>query len=214
MITLNRQTCSGFTGRRNLVFIAVFLFYFFSNNALAEENTLPFHPGEKMTFQLKWSFVTAGEAVIQVLPMEYLDGVKVFHLAYNGRTSPYVDLFYKVRDRVDSYIDSKVTHSLFYKKIHQGSSESDIMVKFDWSENTAQYSNYGKESQPIYVFPGTFDPLSVFYSFRLHDLEKYKEFETPVTDGKKCVMGRVRVIKREKIKVEGTNYDSYLFCLI
>ena len=70
--------------------------------------------------------------------------------------------------------------------------------------------NKGRGDRNGSSFPGTFDPLSVFYSFRLHDLEKYKEFETPVTDGKKCVMGTVRVIKREKIKVEGTYYDTYL----
>ena len=210
MMLLNRLACFSLTGFWNLLFFAIILFCCFSKSALAEEDHPPFYPGEKMTFQLKWSFITAGEAVIKVLPMEHLDGVKAFHIVYSGRTSPYVDLFYKVRDTVDSYIDAEVTHSLLYKKLQQGKSQRDITVRFDWAENQALFSDSGKKSKPISIFPGTFDPLSVFYSFRLHDLEKYKEFETPVTDGKNCVMGKVRVIKRETIKVEGTSYDTYL----
>jgi hypothetical protein len=32
----------------------------------------------------------------------------------------------------------------------------------------------------------------------------------PVTDGKKCIIGKATVIKRETIKVEGKTYDTYL----
>jgi len=36
------------------------------------------------------------------------------------------------------------------------------------------------------------------------------ELEAPVTDGKKCVMGKAKVIRRETIRVRGVAYDTFL----
>jgi len=58
--------------------------------------------------------------------------------------------------------------------------------------------------------PGTFDPLSVFYAFRLHDLDTQLEYSIPLTDGKKCILGKAKVIKREEIKVGSVTYDAFL----
>ena len=60
------------------------------------------------------------------------------------------------------------------------------------------------------MLPGTFDPLSVFFAFRTFDLDANREIIVPVTDGKKCIRGIARVIGREKIDVEGIEYDAYL----
>jgi len=42
----------------------------------AGEKDFPFYPGEKLTFLLKWTIIPAGESVLEVLPMETIDGVK------------------------------------------------------------------------------------------------------------------------------------------
>ena len=43
------------------------------------------------------------------------------------------------------------------------------------------------------------------------DLEKVKTVERPVTDGKKCVIGKASVVKRETITLsDGTKYDTFL----
>jgi hypothetical protein len=41
-------------------------------------------------------------------------------------------------------------------------------------------------------------------------LKEGEELKTPVTDGKKCTVGRAKVIKREKIKVKDNVYDTFL----
>lgn len=174
------------------------------------DNNLPFHPEEKMSFQVRWAFITAGEAVIELLPLEDFNGVKSYHIVYTAKTTPFVDIFYKVRDRIDSYMDRDMTHSLFYKKNHQGKSKKDITVTFDWEKEEVQYSSLSEKREPISIIPGTFDPLSVFYAFRLHKLHIDDEFSIPVTDGKKHIIGKAKVIKREKIRVLGTPYDTFL----
>jgi hypothetical protein len=179
-------------------------------NLEANEIVHPFSPGEKLTFQLKWVFIPVGEAVLEVLPIETRSGINAYHFVLTAKTNSFFDKLYKVRDRIDAYTDVEMTRSVLYKKIQrEGKRKRDVVVNFDWQKSQAQYSNFNKKQAPIELLPGSFDPLSAFYFMRLSDL-KNAVLKRPVTDGKKCVIGRVTVIKRETIRVEGNTYDTYL----
>jgi hypothetical protein len=174
------------------------------------ERTLPFYPGERLTFQVKWGFIPAGESVLEVLPIETVNGVESYHFAMTAKTYPFIDIFYKVRDRIDSYTNKEMTHSILYKKQNTGKTKRDIIVTFDWEKQEAQYSNFGEKKEPISITDGSFDPLSVFYAFRLQDLTEKIELENPVTDGKKSIIGKARIVKKERIQVPGGSFDTYL----
>ena len=97
---------------------ALILFVFFPGAPHASDNRLPFHPGEKMIFQLRWGFIPAGEAVLEVLPLETLDGARTHHFVLTARTNKFADFFYRVRQRIDAYADVGLHHSLLYKNFH------------------------------------------------------------------------------------------------
>jgi len=200
--------------RFQLVFVstavAFIMTFALAKDIEAVEKPLPFSPGEKLTFQVKWSFIPAGEAVLEVLPIETINGVKSYHFVLIAKTYPFIDLFYKVRNRIDAYTDIELTHSILYKKQKRGKNKRDVVVNFNWERQEAQYSNFGKKKKPISLLPGSFDPWSVFYAFRLHDLREGTRIKAPVTDGKKCVIGEARVVKREKIQLPSGTYDTYL----
>ena len=180
--------------------------------ALGVPGDAPFYPGEKMTFQVKWCCIVAGEATIELLPLADINGNDAYHFLLTARTSEFVDIFYKVRDRIESYTDLNMTHSLSYIKRHEGRSKKEINVNFDWENLQAQFSTVGetKKRELLSIMPGTFDPLSVFFAFRLNELEENKGISIPVTDGKKMVMGNANVVKREVVTIEGTEYDTFL----
>ncbi|MBW1667015.1 MAG: DUF3108 domain-containing protein, partial [Deltaproteobacteria bacterium] len=115
----------------------------------AAENPLPFTPGEKLTFQVRWSFIPAAKAVLEIHPVEILNGRKAYHFTMISRTHSLVDIFYKVRDRIDSYTDAEMTHSLLYKKLQDGKRKRKVVVTFDWAKNLAQFSNFGQKRPPI-----------------------------------------------------------------
>ena len=167
-------------------------------------------PGEKLTFQVKWSIIPAGTAVLEIHPQEDFNGSPASHFSLTIRTDPVIDVFYKVRDRIDSYTDPALTHSLAYKKKKEGKNPRDIVVRFDWYKNDAQYSNFGRVEQPIPLQSGTFDPLSGFYFTRFQDLQPGMEITRPITDGKRKILGRVRVLGREQVTVRSGTYDTYL----
>ena len=176
------------------------------------ERPIPFKPGEKLVYSLRWGPIPAGEAVLEVLPMETILGTQRRHFRMHAKTNSFVDIFYKVRDQVDAYTDQAMTHSVLYrKKQREGSYKRDITVTFNQKALTARYENIiNGLKEPIKISPGTFDPLSVFYSFRLMELSENAVINSPVTDGTKFVMGQARVVKKERITVPAGEFETFL----
>lgn len=186
------------------------LLLFPAMQTMADPGATPFGPGEKLTFQIKWSFIPAGEAVLIVHPTEDIKGLSARHFSIAIHTYPIIDVLYKVRDRIDSYTDLAMTHSLLYKKKKDGKNKRDITVSFDWRKNEAQYTNFGNAEQPIPLQPGALDPLAGFYFSRMHELQPGMVITRPVTDGKREVTGWILVRGREEVTINGTTYDTYL----
>ena len=193
------------------IFLLNLLFLFISFAPCAsQEKRIPFAPGEKLFFEVRWAFIPAAEGVLEILPMETVDGRKCYHFTMTSRTYEFVDVFYKVRDRIEGFADEGMTRSVLYKKTQDGKRKRRISVNFDWEKLEARYSNLDERGEPVSILPGSFDPLSMFYAFRLFQLREGEEIKAPVTDGRKCIVGRAKVIKREKIKVKDTVYDTFL----
>jgi hypothetical protein len=174
-------------------------------------NSTPFVPGEKLEYELRWENVPAGTAFLEVLPHTTVNGESARHFAMTVRTNRFVDLFYKVRTRIDAYADMDMTRSLHYrKKQHEGRRKRDEIVEFQWPESRARYSNFGVENEPLALLEGSFDPLSAFYFTRAKPFKTGSQIQRPVTDGKKNVIGRLTVHTRETITLQsGRQYDTY-----
>ncbi len=180
-------------------------------DGLAESIDHPFAPGEILRFELKWSFIKAGEATLEVLPQSNVDGTPARHFRLTARTTSFLDRIYKVRDQIDAFTDPDMTHTLYYRKRQrEGKTHRNVVVTFDWDQNLAHYTNFGKARDPLTVQSGTFDPLSAFYYVRLIDPSAGRTIERPVTDGKKNVIGKATYVGRETIKVNGRTFDTFL----
>ena len=170
-----------------------------------------FTPGERLTFALKWTIVPAGEAVLEVMPLEYMAGRDAYHFVLTARSNAFVDAFYTVRDRIDAWSATDLQQSLLYrKKQHEGHTRRDITVSFDWDAMTAQYTNQGDAREPIPVTADTFDPLSIFYWSRTVDLTVGNRIQRSVTDGKRHVLGFADVIRKERVTVPAGTFDTFL----
>ena len=171
----------------------------------------PFDVGEKLVFQLRWTVIPAGEATLEVMPHQTIGGQPVRHFRLTARSNAFIDAFYKVRDVIDAYTDNGLTRSVHYrKKQREGSTHRDVTVVFDLAAGTAQYTNRNDVRPPMTLLPGSFDPLSAFYHIRSMDLKPGTPLERPITDGKKNVIGRADVVRRETIRVAGKWYDTFL----
>jgi hypothetical protein len=178
----------------------------------AQQNgsNLPFKPGEKFIFDLFWEFIPAGTAVLEVLPRETVDGVLCNHFRATVQTNSVLDKIYKVRLRIDAYTDAEMSHSILYRKRSlEGKKRRDALVRFDWDKSVSR-SYFGQGERVVKIPPGAFDPLSLFYAFRLRSLSENTAVEIPVADGKKTTMGRAQILQKEQIKVPAGLFESFL----
>jgi hypothetical protein len=178
----------------------------------AEVQKQPFRAGEKITFQIKWTAIPAGEMVIETLPVEKINGEDSRHIILTVTSNSFVDMFYKIRDRMDSYTDLNFTHSVMYAESRQGKRPKDTSIEFNWVKEQARYIRKGEteKSDPISIQTGTFDPLSAFLAFRQRELNETKEITIAATDGKVMINGKINVVKKETITVNGIKYDTFL----
>jgi hypothetical protein len=176
-----------------------------------DPSPLPFRTGERLTYQLRWTVVPAGEAVLEVGPLASVDGNPAYRFMLRARSNAFVDVFYKVRDRIDAWLDSSMQYSVGYrKKQREGSHERDVLLAFDRKRRQVTYYNYGRAREPITIPDGTLDPLSALYFVRTLSLQPGQEIRRPVTDGKKWVTGVLRVIRKEVVTAGGRRFDTLL----
>ena len=179
--------------------------------APAEVARPAFEVGEKLTYSLGWQFIVAGYATLEVLPTEEVGGQMLRSFEMEAKTRKVVDHLYKVRDNLSAVTDEKVTRSMGFAKIQrEGSTKRDVTVDFDWENLKAHYYEaLGGDSRITPIQEKTFDPLSAFYFVRNQHLEVGTVLKGPITDGKRCKIARVDVVKRETIKVNGRKYDTF-----
>ena len=126
-----------------------------------ELSTLPFGPGESLTFELGYGVINAGEATISVVGLVDYYGQSVIHLRTRARSNGFFDAFYKVRDQADSYADADSLFARYFNKhLREGGYERDVEIHFDQIHGVAYYPD-GRESQaPV----GTHDVLTSFFN--------------------------------------------------
>ncbi|KPA11973.1 conserved hypothetical protein, secreted [Candidatus Magnetomorum sp. HK-1] len=194
-----------------LLIISIYFFVLHADIALSEQPITAFYPGEKLTYRLKWGYISAGQSVLEVLPDTKIGSQHAFHFQLKAQTNSFIDRIYRVRDQIDAYAAIDMSRSVHYKKrVREGRTKRDIVVKFDWSKQQATYSNFEQKKSPIQITMPTFDPLSAFYYVRMFDPYNAAQISASVSDGKKCVSGKVRYIKKEFITVPFGTFATWL----
>ncbi|MFW5803035.1 MAG: DUF3108 domain-containing protein [Verrucomicrobiota bacterium] len=184
----------------------------FATSLCGAETEMPFEDGETIVFRLRWGFIVAGRATLNVHEQTTVNGVPARHFSTSIRTTGLVDKIYKVRTRLDSYVTLDGTRVLAYeKKQREGKKRAHFTVDFDWAQKTAVRTDKKTgESRPAVDLPDTVtDMIGALYRFRQLPLAEDKTYTLPVTNGKKVVHGQAEIIGRETVKVPAGKFDAY-----
>jgi hypothetical protein len=157
-------------------FLLLILFALTSLHASSQE--LPFvkepvfQAGEILKYKLKYGFITAAEGTLKVLEGDLkFEGQPTYRLSVDGVTSGTFDVFYKIRDHYDSYIDKKDLKPYFYQEnIREGSYRRQDKARFNQDAKKI-VANKGTFNTPTQQ---TFDLVSSYYFARSLDVSKMK----------------------------------------
>ncbi len=167
-------------------------------------------PGEKLSYRIGWGFVTAGYGTLEVMPPAKHDGKPAWQIVMTAKTTPFVDKIYKVRDRMESWVAPDMSRALAYNQDQkEGKTINDLDVVFDWDKSEARRTRNDEAKKPVKITPGTFDPLSALFAFRMKSFKTGDTIVIPVSDGKFFVRGTAVVLGEEKIETPAGEFDTY-----
>ena len=179
-----------------------------------------FVKGEFIKLRIHYGPITAGFATLEVMPeTKKIRGKNCLHIVGKGYTIPTFDVFYKVRDQYETYMDENTLLSMrFNRHIREGKFESYTETHFDQDKQKARYIN-PKKREIFYDVPvGIQDVISAFYYARA----KYNHTQLKIGDrislrnfiDRKTVALEAELLDREIIKIDGKKYKALKMSLL
>ncbi len=187
------------------------------------DRTIPnkaFDVGEKLSFDVRYGFITAGHASMEVHDMIMVrDSFPAYQIVTTARSTSTFDIFFKVRDRVESILDSRGIFSWGFKKsLREGGYKFDLSVNYDqlYGKAYVEMIRYHddeplrikkREEFEIPVPKYVIDILGSFYYVRTQELRTGEPIYMKNHDNKKIYALKVIVQKKERIKVKAGEFD-------
>jgi hypothetical protein len=168
----------------------------------------PFRVGEKLRFDIRYEFVKAGVATMEVQDAgDCGSQSKCLLMVSEARSTMPFSLFFEVSDRVESLVHADSLYSLRYtKKLKEGNYEAYESVDFDQRAHIATYSG----GEVVQIPPRVQDVLSSLYYLRTLDLEVGKSVFIDHHADEKNYPLEIKVLRIEKIKVPAGTYECFV----
>jgi hypothetical protein len=183
-----------------------------AQKALRKINHQAFQRGEKLTFRVHYGFIDAGTATLEVAPEPTKIGPRnVYHVIGTGQSSKSFDLFFKVRDRYESYIDQDaLVPWRFVRHVEEGSYKLNQNVVFNHLKDEV------KSDGGVFKAPDNIqDLLSTYYYLRTLDFSQSKPGEvftqTTFLDDEIHQFG-YKYLGKETIKTDLGTFKCLKFC--
>ncbi len=172
-----------------------------------------FQVGESILYVIKYGIVPSGFATLEIPNEEMVGDRKAFHIVSRAKTNKGTDVFFKVRDVNESWMDVESLCSLrFYQHLREGLHERLTRTEYDHPNGKFIFwkRRKGKETtneggMPPYVQ----DVLSSLYYIRTQELEVGKDYALDANSSGKTWPLKVHVEKIQTIKVPAGRFECY-----
>ncbi len=152
-----------------------------------------FDVGEKLTFSIRYGPIVAGSSTMSIPQITKINGYEAYKIVTEARSSGFFSAFFKVRDRVESYIDRDGLFSWrFEKHLREGKYRADQYVDYDQMNGWA----VSNKKDTMKIPPCVHDILSSFYYIRTQQLEVGKSLLSITTRTTSCIRWKSRCIKK------------------
>jgi len=106
------------------------------------DTTIPFHVGEKLTYQIFWGPFVVGRASLEVAGIEPADGHNCYHLVAKAKTSGLIDLLFPVDSTAESWLDCDGLFARRYTEVRtEGKHHRDGEAHYDYAHRESVITN-------------------------------------------------------------------------
>lgn len=177
----------------------------------------PFRAGEKVTFDVSYFNITAGELNMETKPMVNVNGRKAYHFEASGKTASFFNRIYAVDDKVTTYVDYEEMRPIsLMVSIKESNQLGETRTFFDWKTNKASYwqkkivKGKGERNKKLDwdILPYSQNVVSVAWYLRTFDLTVGKKHAIRIADEGKNIVFTGEVIRKEKLKTPAGELDT------
>ncbi len=194
--------------------LAVLIYIICYNLGTAQEKA--FKNGEWLSYKVKYGWFNASRANISI-EADSINDKPVHHIIGYGKSTGLLDVFFKVRDRFETYLD--VEKSIPYKFVrdtYEGGYTKDKEIYFDHINNIATVKNLKKDTIHKHSFkPNSQDMMSALFYLRNkvdeNNLKKGDEFELNMFFDEENFDFKAKFVGKEVIDTKFGNVRCLVF---
>jgi len=158
--------------------------------------------GERLTYDVKMGMVSAGTQVVCILEKIHMGDAEVYHIISYTKTNPFFSIFYKMDNRIESFIDSRnLSLRKMIREINEGNFHMKEIVYLDL-ESGKGYIQRNNSSRTIDVPPFVLTLVSLPYYLRSIALEVNQEIPLNIITDRGIEVYTAVVDSREEVKTE------------
>jgi len=174
------------------IFHIIFLLIF---TILHGQSAWPFQIGERLTYNVSFTGITAGQASLEVVNDTVVNNYHQLHIRFNARTTFPVSSIYNINDQVDTWLDSKYLYTKkLTKNIREGNYKNDSYTIIDYDQSIAITNG-----DTVIIDQFLRDSYSLFYFLRTIPLIIGETIDFTAFDGKKITPFQVITKTKETI---------------
>jgi len=172
----------------HIIFLSIF-------TILPGQSAWPFQIGERLTYNVSFTGITAGHASLEVVNDTVVNNYHQLHIRFNARTTFPVSSIYTINDQVDTWLDSKYLYTKkLTKNIREGNYKNDSYTIIDYDQSIAITNG-----DTVIIDQFLRDSYSLFYFLRTIPLIIGETIDFTAFDGKKITPFQVITKTKETI---------------
>jgi len=169
----------------HIIFLSIF-------TILPGQSAWPFQIGERLTYNVSFTGITAGQASLEVVNDTVVNNYHQLHIRFNARTTFPVSSIYTINDQVDTWLDSKYLYTKkLTKNIREGNYKNDSYTIIDYDQSIAITNG-----DTVIIDQFLRDSYSLFYFLRTIPLIIGETIDFTAFDGK--IITPFQVITKSK----------------
>lgn len=155
----------------------------------------PFQVGERLEYTALFNVIPAGEASLEILKVDTLNGQPSYHVRFSAQTGSLADRLYKIRDQVNVWLDLKGLHThQLTKEIREGNYRYRSHTVLNYSDSTAITNG-----DTVTIARPVRDPYSLFYYLRSIPLLLGRTLRFTSFENNKTIPFQIQVTRRETV---------------
>ena len=172
----------------HIIFLSIF-------TILPGQSAWPFQIGERLTYNVSFTGITAGQASLEVVNDTVVNNYHQLHIRFKARTTFPVSSIYTINDQVDTWLDSKYLYTKkLTKNIREGNYKNDSYTIIDYDQSIAITNG-----DTVIIDQFLRDSYSLFYFLRTIPLIIGETIDFTAFDGKKITPFQVIIKTKETI---------------